>query len=168
MHSACLCVLLTLPFAPLRLDAHSRLRPPLTDRRTYTTPYMGDLHFRAHMANGNDVGHTDSRSRESSPAAGDSQQQSSHPAASGEDADGAILREAQVRWRSSAQQIDRSALMTRDPILFYDEVPLHMSELDDNGLSQLTVKVRRHILHEPVQQQSYRGGRLFLWRRSVY
>ena len=46
-----------------------------------------------------------------------------------------------MRWRSSTQQIDRSALMTRDPILFYDEVPLHMSELDDNGLSQLTVKV---------------------------
>ena len=46
-----------------------------------------------------------------------------------------------MRWQRSGQQIDRSALMTRDPILFYDEVPLHMSELDDNGLSQLTIKV---------------------------
>ena len=31
--------------------------------------------------------------------------------------------------------------MARDPILFYDEVPLYESELDDNGVSQLTVKV---------------------------
>jgi len=125
---------------------------PLTKCRTYTTPYMGDLHFRAHMANGDDVSHTDSHSQESSPAASDTQQQSSHPAASGEDADGSASWDANVRWRGSAQQIDRSALMTRDPILFYDEVPLHMSELDDNGLSQLTVKVRRRTLHVPGQQ----------------
>ena len=32
-------------------------------------------------------------------------------------------------------------LMARDPILFYDEIPLYESELDDNGVSQLLVKV---------------------------
>ena len=32
-------------------------------------------------------------------------------------------------------------LMARDPILFYDEIPLYESELDDNGASQLLVKV---------------------------
>lgn len=32
-------------------------------------------------------------------------------------------------------------LMARDPILFYDEIPLFESELDDNGVSQLLVKV---------------------------
>ena len=31
--------------------------------------------------------------------------------------------------------------MARDPILFYDEIPLYESELDDNGVSQLLVKV---------------------------
>ena len=32
-------------------------------------------------------------------------------------------------------------LMARDPILYYDEIPLFESELDDNGVSQLLVKV---------------------------
>ena len=31
--------------------------------------------------------------------------------------------------------------MARDPILFYDEVPLYESELDDNGVASLSVKV---------------------------
>lgn len=31
-------------------------------------------------------------------------------------------------------------LMARDPILFWDEIPLYESELDDNGVSQLRVK----------------------------
>lgn len=33
-------------------------------------------------------------------------------------------------------------LMARDPILFWDEIPLYESELDDNGVSQLQVKAR--------------------------
>lgn len=33
-------------------------------------------------------------------------------------------------------------LMARDPILFWDEIPLYESELDDNGVSQLRVKAR--------------------------
>lgn len=36
--------------------------------------------------------------------------------------------------------MDRSMLMARDPILFWDEIPLYESELDDNGVSQLRVK----------------------------
>lgn len=45
-------------------------------------------------------------------------------------------------WQPSTQQIDRSMLMSKDePILFYAEVPLYESELDDNGVCQLTVKV---------------------------
>ena len=34
-------------------------------------------------------------------------------------------------------------LTARDPIQFYAEVPLYESELDDNGASQLSVKVAR-------------------------
>jgi type 2A phosphatase activator TIP41 len=35
--------------------------------------------------------------------------------------------------QSFSQQIDRSLLMERDPILFFDEVILYESDLDDNG-----------------------------------
>ena len=31
--------------------------------------------------------------------------------------------------------------MERDPILFYDEVPLYESDLDDNGVIMVTAKV---------------------------
>ena len=44
-------------------------------------------------------------------------------------------------WKETTQRIDKGMLMARDPILFYAEVPLYVSELDDNGVSQLTVKV---------------------------
>ncbi|KXZ43509.1 hypothetical protein GPECTOR_88g452 [Gonium pectorale] len=45
-------------------------------------------------------------------------------------------------WQPTADQIDRGLLMERDPILFYDEVPLYESDLDDNGVSAVTVKLR--------------------------
>ena len=48
---------------------------------------------------------------------------------------------AEVTWESTTESMDRSMLMARDPILFFDEVPLYESELDDNGVSQLRVKV---------------------------
>lgn len=47
------------------------------------------------------------------------------------------------QWQPSTRQIDRRMLMCKDePILFYAEVPLYESELDDNGVCQLSVKVR--------------------------
>ncbi|KAK9836493.1 hypothetical protein WJX74_001648 [Apatococcus lobatus] len=45
-------------------------------------------------------------------------------------------------WTETTQRIDKGMLMARDPILYYAEVPLYVSELDDNGVSQITVKVR--------------------------
>jgi len=45
-------------------------------------------------------------------------------------------------WQPTSHQIDRHMLMSKtEPILFYAEVPLYESELDDNGVCQLTVKV---------------------------
>jgi type 2A phosphatase activator TIP41 len=45
-------------------------------------------------------------------------------------------------WQPTERQIDRHMLMCKnEPILFYAEVPLYESELDDNGVCQLTVKV---------------------------
>ena len=38
--------------------------------------------------------------------------------------------------------MDKSLLLEREPILFYADIPLYESELDDNGASQLSVKVK--------------------------
>lgn len=47
-----------------------------------------------------------------------------------------------LTWQPTSVQIDRQMLMSKnEPILFYAEVPLYESELDDNGVCQLTVKV---------------------------
>jgi len=49
---------------------------------------------------------------------------------------------AAPEWQQSVDGPDMSLLTARDPILFFAEVPLYESELDDNGTSQLSVKVR--------------------------
>lgn len=51
----------------------------------------------------------------------------------------------EASWEPTSEGMDRSMLMARDPILFWDEVPLYESELDDNGVSQLRVKVCKVI-----------------------
>jgi len=38
--------------------------------------------------------------------------------------------------------MDRGMLTSRDPILFFDDLPLYESELEDHGVSQLSVKIR--------------------------
>ena len=45
-------------------------------------------------------------------------------------------------WYLVDERIDRTLLMARDPILFFDELTLYESELDDNGAMSLTVKAR--------------------------
>ena len=40
------------------------------------------------------------------------------------------------------ERVDRGLLMERDPILFYDEMTLYESELDDNGEMSMSLKVR--------------------------
>jgi type 2A phosphatase activator TIP41 len=47
-----------------------------------------------------------------------------------------------LTWRPVAERIDRTLLLARDPILFFDELTLYESELDDNGTMSLTVKAR--------------------------
>lgn len=49
---------------------------------------------------------------------------------------------AAPEWQQSVDGADMALLTARDPILFFAEVPLYESELDDNGTSQLSVKVR--------------------------
>ncbi|KAL4434081.1 hypothetical protein ABPG75_000522 [Micractinium tetrahymenae] len=48
----------------------------------------------------------------------------------------------QRRWEPSGEAIPRALLTSRDPILYYDELPLYESELDDHGSSRMSLKVR--------------------------
>lgn len=45
-------------------------------------------------------------------------------------------------WEDTELRVDRGLLMERDPILFFDELTLYESELDDNGVMSMSVKVR--------------------------
>ena len=69
---------------------------------------------------------------------------------------------AQPQWQESTEAIDKSLLMARDPILFYDEVPLYESELDDNGVASLNVKVS-----SDGSVRSWWVGRHGVWRRKT-
>lgn len=63
--------------------------------------------------------------------------------APGAGAAGAAAAEAKLsRPAASTTQIPLELLKRRDPILFFDEVVLFESELDDNGISVYSVKVR--------------------------
>ena len=68
--------------------------------------------------------------------------------------DAASVSGQRPEWQPFTGQIDRSLLLARDPILCYDEVPLYESELDDNGVSRLSVKVvacdALHVLSKPT------------------
>ncbi|KAL7627043.1 Tap42 interacting protein [Parahypoxylon ruwenzoriense] len=48
------------------------------------------------------------------------------------------------QFAPSSRPIPIELLKRRDPILFFDEVMLYESELDDNGISMLSAKVRVH------------------------
>lgn len=45
-------------------------------------------------------------------------------------------------WVPTRQQMDKAMLTSRDDILFFDSFPLYVSELDDNGVSEVSVKIR--------------------------
>jgi len=47
-----------------------------------------------------------------------------------------------AQWSETSDRIDRDRLSVHEPILFFDEVTLYESELDDNGVAQMSVKVR--------------------------
>lgn len=61
-------------------------------------------------------------------------------------------------WRRVDERIDRSLLLARDPILFFDDVTLYESELDDNGTMSLTVKARGGAA--AVSQRAHGGSQI--------
>ena len=52
--------------------------------------------------------------------------------------------EAGARFSATEESIPIELLKRRDPILFFDEVVLYESELDDNGISIYSAKLRVH------------------------
>ncbi|PSC73022.1 TIP41 isoform X1 [Micractinium conductrix] len=91
---------------------------------TYTTSYNGSLE---QAGSGSSAGGADGTAAAAGPAAG---------AAGGADGPAAAA------WEATSEQIDRALLTSRDPILYYDELPLYESELDDHGSSKVLLKVR--------------------------
>ena len=83
---------------------------------TFTSPYRGTL----------DTDPSSAAAREATAGAAG-------------DVDGAA---AAAAWEVSEERVDRSMLMARDPILFFDELTLYESELDDNGEMSMSLKVR--------------------------
>ena len=63
-------------------------------------------------------------------------------ASSSEDCSNRKTNTQKKSWMSTQKRVDRGALMAREPILFFDELTLYESELDDNGESSVTIKVR--------------------------
>jgi type 2A phosphatase activator TIP41 len=59
---------------------------------------------------------------------------------------GSVVADAGVdpapSWTTTERRIDRGMLTERDPIQMYDELTLYESELDDNGVAHLGLKVR--------------------------
>ena len=91
--------------------------------RTYTTSYTGT------------VGSSSSGSSDSGGGANGEGSSSSSVAGPGDSGSGS------GRWGATGEAINRTLLTSRDPILYYDELPLYESELDDHGSSRVTVKV---------------------------
>ncbi|KAI1762503.1 TIP41-domain-containing protein [Hypoxylon sp. FL1150] len=60
------------------------------------------------------------------------------------EADGKVEGKKLPEFRPTDKPIPIELLKRRDPILFFDDVMLYESELDDNGISVLSVKVRVH------------------------
>lgn len=57
---------------------------------------------------------------------------------------GTVARDSAPSFQPTQRQIPIELLKRRDPILFFDEVVLYESELDDNGISIYSAKLRVH------------------------
>ena len=47
-----------------------------------------------------------------------------------------------IQWKPTEERLDMALLTRRDPIELFDELALYESELDDHGVSSLSVKIR--------------------------
>jgi type 2A phosphatase activator TIP41 len=112
---------------------------------TYTTSYDGSLSWSPPQFSGSNEEASQQKKQEPAHASAEvAATEAAAPASSKLDGSTQQQQQQQLpQWQPSSSQIDRRMLMSKDePILFYAEVPLYESELDDNGVCQLTVKVR--------------------------
>lgn len=91
---------------------------------TFTTPYRGSVDTATGRSDVESVG------QGVGPEDGDASEMGPPPPSPPPD------------WEDTEERVDRSMLMERDPILFFDELTLYESELDDNGEMSLSLKVR--------------------------
>jgi type 2A phosphatase activator TIP41 len=114
---------------------------------TYTTSYSGSLSWSPPEFGSSSVAAAQQQHADADGSPATQQQQQQQDAAASPDGSTSQQQQQQQQlpqWQPSSRQIDRRMLMSKDePILFYAEVPLYESELDDNGVCQLTVKVRQ-------------------------
>lgn len=105
---------------------------------TYTTPYTGSTTTTADMAatiaNGSSANGAGSANVAEAPA--------STQGEGGDASAAAASCSAPAQWEETEEGMDRDLLQRRDPILFYDDVPLYESEMDDSGVCRCSVKLR--------------------------
>ena len=98
--------------------------PELEYDWTFTCPYGGDIEVRRNEGEEGD---------EAAAAA-------TEPA--GEEEEDPAKKKRNPTWLQTPDRLDRAALSARDPLLLWDEVLLLASELDDCGISEVTVRIR--------------------------
>lgn len=116
--------------------------PPICRCRTFTTSYAGSVqHEGASSSSDGSSGSGAAAPPATATAATNGSDGSSAAAGAGEPQAGGAAAGALPQWQASSEQIPRALLTSRDPILFYDELPLFESELDDHGSSRVSLKV---------------------------
>ena len=99
---------------------------------TFTTPYRGTTTVRGEDIEGGRGG------GESVAVDGISRMNISEK---NSDDDNSISQKS-IKWTLTEEKLDMALLTRRDPIELFDEVSLYESELDDHGVSSLSVKIR--------------------------
>lgn len=115
--------------------------------RTFTTSYAGSVEREGASSSGGGADGSSGSDGAAQPAAADGSSAAAGAQQAGQaqqtgaaDAAAAPL----PQWQASSEQIPRAMLTSRDPILFYDELPLYESELDDHGSSRVSLKASMH------------------------
>jgi hypothetical protein len=93
--------------------------------RTYTTDYCGTVSSSSRSSGNGEPGSSSAQVTAAEAAS---------PVAEGP--------EQAPAWERTDSQIPRALLTARDPILYFDELPLYESELDDHGAARIAVKAR--------------------------
>lgn len=115
--------------------------------RTFTTSYAGSVEREGAASSSGGANGSSSNDGAARPAAADGSSAAAGAQQAGQAQQGGTAGAAAAplpQWQASSEQIQRAMLTSRDPILFYDELPLYESELDDHGSSRVSLKASTH------------------------